>query len=219
MDGQLARARELLEAALAMDLAARDRWNQGQANLYLGILAESADLQAASSYFREAVECQRPYGDSTLLPVALIGQASVLTRRDPATALQIVAAAWAVRARNAGEFAPFFLAFAERIRAAATERVVTDADRLWKDGSRLTVDDAIALAFGRTRPRTQHALGISTREIDVIRLVAEGLSNKEIARRLHLSVRTVESHVRHVLTKTGLVNRTQLATWARERGE
>ncbi len=203
-----------------MDLAAQDRWSQGQANLYLGILAESsADPRAASSYFREAVECQRPYGDSTLLPVALIGQASVLTRRDPATALEIVAAAWAVRARNAGEFAPFFRAFAERIRAAAAERVVTDADRLWKDGSRLNVDDAITLAFGSARPRAQHALGISTREIDVVRLVAEGLSNKEIAGRLHLSVRTVETHVRHMLTKTGLVNRTQLATWARERGE
>jgi DNA-binding NarL/FixJ family response regulator len=60
---------------------------------------------------------------------------------------------------------------------------------------------------------------ISEREIDVVRLVAQGLSNKEIASRLHLSVRTVESHVRHVLTKTGMVNRTQLATWARERGE
>ena len=86
-------------------------------------------------------------------------------------------------------------------------------------GSRLTVDDAIALAFGTTRARTSHPLGISEREIDVVRLVAEGLSNKEIAGRLHLSVRTVESHVRHMLTKTGLVNRTQLATWARERGE
>ena len=151
MDDERARARELLEAALAMDLAAQDRWSQGQANLYLGIIAESsADPQAASSYFREAVECQRPYGDSTLLPVALIGQASVLTRRDPATALQIVAAAWAVRARNAGEFAPFFRAFAERIRAAAAELVGSDADRLWKTGSRLTVDDAIALAFGTT---------------------------------------------------------------------
>jgi DNA-binding NarL/FixJ family response regulator len=213
-----------------MGLAAQDRWSQGGANLYLGIIAESSgDQHGASSYFREAVECQRPYGDSTLLPVALIGQASVLTRRDPATALQIVAAAWAVRARNAGEFAPFFRAFAERIRAAAAELVGSDADRLWKTGSRLTVDDAIALAFGTTptgtsrssgrRPRAQHALGISTREIDVVRLVAEGLSNKEIARRLHLSVRTVETHVRHMLTKTGLVNRTQLATWARERGE
>jgi predicted ATPase/DNA-binding CsgD family transcriptional regulator len=220
MDGEQARARALIEGALAMDLAAQDRWSQGQANLYLGILAESsAEPQAASSYFREAVECQRPYADPTLLPVALIGQASVMTRRDPAPALQVVAAAWAVRARSGGEFAPFFRAFAERTRAAAAEGVGSEAGRLWKAGSRLTVDDAIALAFGRTRPRSSGALGISEREFDVVRLVAEGLLNKEIARRLHLSVRTVESHVRHVLTKTGLVNRTQLATWARERGQ
>jgi len=218
MDGEHARARELIEAALAMDLTAQDRWSQGQANLYLGILAESsAEPQAASSYFREAVECQRAYADPTLLPVALIGQASVMSRRDPATALQVVAAAWAVRARSGGEFAPFFREFAERTRVAAAERVGSEADRLWKTGSRLTVDDAIALAFGTTRPRSSGALGISEREFDVVRLVAEGLSNKEIARRLHLSVRTVESHVRHVLTKTGLVNRTQLATWAGER--
>ena len=206
----------------------RSRWaweprtgrSQGGANLYLGILTESsADPQAASSYFREAIECQRPYGDSTLLPVALLGQASVLTRRDPATALQVVAAASAVRARNGGEFAPFFRALAERTRAAAAERVASDADRLWRNGSRLAVDDAIALAFGTARPRISHALGISERETEVVRLVAEGLSNKEIAGRLHLSVRTVESHVRHMLTKTGLINRTQLATWARERGE
>ena len=182
IDGERASARELLEAGLGMDVAARDRWSQGQANLYLGILAESSDEpQAASSYFREAVECQHPYGDSTLLPVALVGQASVLARRDPATALQVVAAAWAVRARNGGEFAPFFQAFAERTRAKAAERVGADAERLWRNGSRLTVDDAIALAFGTTRPRTSHPLGISEREIDVVRLVAEGLSNKEIA--------------------------------------
>ncbi|MET0163979.1 MAG: LuxR C-terminal-related transcriptional regulator, partial [Vicinamibacterales bacterium] len=220
LDGDRARGRELLESALAMDVAAQDRWSQGAANLYLGILAESSgDPQAASSYFREAIECQRPYGDSTLLPVALVGQASVLAWRHPATALQVVAAAWTARARNGGEFAPVYLALAERTRSAAAENVGADAERLWKAGSRLTADDAIALAFGTTRPRTRPALGISEREIDVVRLVADGLSNKEIAGRLHLSVRTVESHVRHMLTKTGLVNRTQLATWARERGE
>jgi DNA-binding CsgD family transcriptional regulator len=230
MDDERARARELVEAALAMDLAAEDRWSHGAANLYLGILAESSDdPQAASSYFREAVECQRPYDDSTLLPMALVGEASVMAQREPVTALQVVAAAWAARARNGGELAPYYRAFAERTRAAAAKRVGADADRLWRSGSRLTVDEAIALAFGTTptdtsrssarRPRAEHALGISTREIDVVRLVAEGLSNKEIAGRLHLSVRTVESHVPNVLTKTGLVNRTQLATWARERGE
>jgi DNA-binding CsgD family transcriptional regulator len=230
VDREPGTARDLLEAALAMGLAAQNRWSQGQANLYLGIIAESsADPRAASPYFREAVECLQPYHDSSLLPMALLGQASVLAPRDPAAALQVVAAAWAVRTRKGGEFAPFFRVFAERTRAAAAERVAGDADRLWKDGSRLTVDDAIALAFGTTltgastssarRPRASHAPGISTREMDVVRLVAQGLSNKEIARRLHLSVRTVETHVRHVLTKTGMVNRTQLATWARKRSE
>jgi DNA-binding NarL/FixJ family response regulator len=58
---------------------------------------------------------------------------------------------------------------------------------------------------------------LSGRELEVAGLVADGLSNKAIATRLHLSVRTVESHVRHVLAKVGLGNRTQLATWARER--
>jgi DNA-binding NarL/FixJ family response regulator len=47
--------------------------------------------------------------------------------------------------------------------------------------------------------------------------VAEGLANKAIAARLQLSVRTIESHVRHALSKLALENRTQLATWASER--
>ncbi len=58
---------------------------------------------------------------------------------------------------------------------------------------------------------------MSIRELEVARLVAEGLTNKQVAARLHLSVRTVESHVRSALMKAGLVNRTQLATWAKDR--
>jgi len=58
---------------------------------------------------------------------------------------------------------------------------------------------------------------LSGRELEVAGLVAEGLSNKAIASHLHLSARTVERHVRHVLTKVGLDNRTQLATSARDR--
>ena len=73
--------------------------------------------------------------------------------------------------------------------------------------------------FGVRRPRAVSRDGLSLREREVAELVAMGLSNKEIAARLHLSVRTVESHVRHALTKTGLVNRTQLATWAQERAQ
>ena len=78
-------------------------------------------------------------------------------------------------------------------------------------------DEAIALAFGTDRPRRRAVAGLSEREVEVARLVADGLSNKAIAAKLQLSVRTVESHVRHALAKARLENRTQLATWARER--
>jgi DNA-binding NarL/FixJ family response regulator len=55
--------------------------------------------------------------------------------------------------------------------------------------------------------------GLSPREWEVASLVVERLSNGEIARRLHISHRTAESHVGHVLDKLALRNRTQLATW------
>jgi non-specific serine/threonine protein kinase len=81
------------------------------------------------------------------------------------------------------------------------------------------MDEAIALAFGTAVPRSRPPgpSGLSARELEVIGLLADGLSNKAIASRLHLSVRTVESHVRHALGKLALDNRTQLATWARAR--
>ena len=47
-------------------------------------------------------------------------------------------------------------------------------------------------------------------------LLADGLTNREIADRLYISVRTVEKHVERLLSKTGQVNRTALATYATE---
>jgi non-specific serine/threonine protein kinase len=112
-----------------------------------------------------------------------------------------------------------YRARADRVRATAEAAAGADADteRLWSEGARLSIDDAIALAFGTKQPRPAGVSGLTAREAEVARLVADGLSNRAIGARLHLSVRTVESHVRHVLTKTGLANRTQLATWAQER--
>jgi DNA-binding CsgD family transcriptional regulator len=57
---------------------------------------------------------------------------------------------------------------------------------------------------------------LTTREADVLVLLADGLTNREIASRLYLSVRTVEKHVERLLSKTGQVNRTALATYATE---
>jgi non-specific serine/threonine protein kinase len=221
MENQTARAKELVEQALAIHATVDDRWGQGQCHTYLGIIAESNenDPRGATMQYLRAVECLRPSRDATLLPVALVGQAGVLVRRDPRRALMVTAAAWAIRARVGGTFAPFYRDRATRVRAAAEAALGPIAHLLWSDGARLAPDDAIGLAFGTKVARVRSAAGLSAREDEVARLVAEGLANKEIAARLHVSVRTVESHVRHALTKVGLVNRTQLAVWARERGQ
>ena len=54
---------------------------------------------------------------------------------------------------------------------------------------------------------------LSIREFEVARLVAEGLSNQAIAQRLHLSSRTAENHVQHILYKLGFDSRSQIAAW------
>jgi DNA-binding NarL/FixJ family response regulator len=59
-------------------------------------------------------------------------------------------------------------------------------------------------------------VGLTPTERRVIGLVAQGLSNREIAQKLSVSQRTVESHVSNMLGKTGLGNRTELARWAIE---
>src|SRR5579884_3590778 len=64
-------------------------------------------------------------------------------------------------------------------------------------------------------PDERDALALlSDRELQVVRLVAEGLSNKEISTRLTLSDKTVKNHISHILAKMGLTARTQVAVYA-----
>jgi DNA-binding NarL/FixJ family response regulator len=64
-------------------------------------------------------------------------------------------------------------------------------------------------------PVTRH---LSQRELEVMRLVAKGLSNAEMARRLYLSNATVKSHVARVLAKLGLRDRVQVVVLAYQTG-
>ncbi|GAB3963437.1 hypothetical protein GCM10029978_021230 [Actinoallomurus acanthiterrae] len=65
--------------------------------------------------------------------------------------------------------------------------------------------------FSRLRAPSQVPAGLSSREEQVARLVAGGLSNVQIARRLHITVDTVKKHLTRAMSKTGCTNRTQLA--------
>jgi DNA-binding NarL/FixJ family response regulator len=57
---------------------------------------------------------------------------------------------------------------------------------------------------------------LTDREVEVLRLLAGGLSNREIGTRLFISANTAANHVRSILMKTGAVNRTQAARYATE---
>jgi DNA-binding NarL/FixJ family response regulator len=58
---------------------------------------------------------------------------------------------------------------------------------------------------------------LTRREGEIAGLVARGLTNRQIAAALHISERTAENHVQHILVKLGLHTRTQIAAWAGKR--
>lgn len=67
-------------------------------------------------------------------------------------------------------------------------------------------------------PATELAGGLTRREVDVVRLVSEGLSNQQIARRLVVSEATVKTHLNHVLSKLDVDGRAGLVAWAWRHG-
>ncbi len=75
----------------------------------------------------------------------------------------------------------------------------------------LLADADAFLAESAEKARAQDPL--TTREREVAELVAQALPNREVARALVLSERTVESHVRSILAKTGLKSRTEITRW------
>ena len=84
----------------------------------------------------------------------------------------------------------------------------------WAEGAALSTEEAIAYAQRGRGERKRPASGwgaLTPTERDVVRLVSEGLGNKDIATRLFVSPRTVQTHLTHVYTKLGVTSRVQLA--------
>jgi NarL family two-component system response regulator LiaR len=76
---------------------------------------------------------------------------------------------------------------------------------------------AARLVRGVDHPGEDSLADLSERELDVLRLIARGMSNKEIAKELVISEGTVKSHVSNILSKLHLAHRTQAALWALKR--
>lgn len=79
----------------------------------------------------------------------------------------------------------------------------------WEQGRPKSLDGAPTI-------HVPHNVELTPTELKVVQLVAKGMANREIAKQLNVSQRTIESHVSNMLNKTSLNNRTELARWAIE---
>lgn len=117
-----------------------------------------------------------------------------------------------------------------RIRAAleagATGYLLKDADAddvvdaiRGAVAGQIRLDPAVATALAMSmRTPASSTASLTPRELEVVTLVAEGRTNREIGRRLGVAERTARTHVSNILTKLGLASRTQAAMWAVREG-
>ena len=197
-------------------LGARALQLLGIARLDLG------DLKAARAALKEALPVAVEIGDRWAIPIGLSGFAGLAARTGrPRLALRLAGAAEACREANEFATPEPHLTDLDRWLTPSRKAVGGAAARILAQGRQMTLQEAVACALANEpedarRPGPRRTL--TNRETEVAVLAARGLTNRDIAARLCLSVRTVEVHVDHILTKLGFRTRTQLAAWAYEEG-
>ncbi len=188
----------------------------------LGMVGMMTDhLDEAKSWFVEALRVARQFDNRLAQYYGLATLGGVAGASGAArVAAQLFGAAEALAAQGgAGMVGPAvpFLANAKQSAMDALGALVFDAE--FEAGKRLSTDLAVQLALGETRTVTSAGGGrapggpLGRREIEVGRLITEGLTNKQIGVRLFISERTVANHVSNIMNKLGCNTRAQIAVW------
>ena len=129
-------------------------------------------------------------------------------------AARLFGAAHAIRQRiGAVRFKVWDAGYEASVAALRDAMGENDFDSAWAEGAALSTEEAIAYARrgrGERKRPTSGWASLTPTERDVVRLVSEGLANNDIATRLFVSPRTVQTHLTHVYTKLGLTSRVQL---------
>jgi DNA-binding NarL/FixJ family response regulator len=114
-----------------------------------------------------------------------------------------------VRGLNQGADVYMVKPFEPEELVAQVESSLNQASRLMGHSNKHTLEETV-------RIQVPSNVELTPTELKVVQLVAQGMANREIAERLNVSQRTIESHVSNMLNKTSLHNRTELARWAIE---
>jgi predicted ATPase/DNA-binding CsgD family transcriptional regulator len=183
----------------------------------------SGDIDGSEPFFAEALRIAQQIDDRVAqyaLLDALGHRAS--TSGQARLGAQLLGAAETVRIGAGASVIPFLAPLLAQAEESAIEAL--GASRFKAElmaGKRLSRDAAIGLALGEpahvaaATPQQDGAGPLAKREAEVARLVADGMSNKQIGTRLFISERTVDSHVRSILNKLGVNTRAQIAGWVR----
>jgi non-specific serine/threonine protein kinase len=183
---------------------------------------EMGDLRGARAALTKGVPAIADIGDRFAIPAGLSALAGLAAKEGrPRAALMLAGAAAEYEHVNQTYLPQAMRAYLEGWLAPVRRPAGGAAAKLFAEGRRLALGEAIALGLDdqpEDRWRPGPSPGLTRREQEVAALVARGLTNRQIAAQLYLSVRTIEAHVDHILSKLGFRTRTQLAAWAHQEG-
>ena len=225
--GDYALGSSLLEESAAISRKAGDDWALSLPLRNLAVAAfKQGDYGRAAALLEESLVVLRRLGEKQFITRSLDYLAAVASMRGAYTrAARLFGAGEALRGAVGASVLPFYRADYERGVAAA--RAGLDEQSFaaaWARGRSMTLDEAVGYALEAEEPPpapTQReprgpAENLTRRELEVAGLVARRLTNRQVARELSLSERTVENHVRNILKKLNLPSRSEVAAWVEE---
>lgn len=202
----------------------------------LGRLAhEQGHDDEAAAWYAEALPVALQLNHPRRMAYLLEGFAMLAASRQPERALRLAGAATALRQASGSMLPPSDRAALDRHLEPA-RRSLGDGriEAAWQAGTALTAEQAVTLALRPALPQPRSTTAappselsspttassdpLTAREREVVKLVARGLTNRQIAEALVVSERTAEWHVANTLGKLGLSTRAQLAVWAARQG-
>ncbi len=234
----LTRAAAMLDEGLALQLSLGFAWGSAETYRTLGdLLRDQGNLTAAQSAYRESIRISARYRDLRLLTHAISGLAvTVATGGDSLRAAYLFGAATTFREQVGSALSAWdHAAYEGGVDLAKSELSIEDFESAWSAGAALSTNDAVAEALAIASapdvpsptsisgPKSDYSVpglvdSLSRREMEILRLLADGLTDREIAATLSISLRTVNGHVTHLLSKLGVESRTAAATLAVRRG-
>jgi predicted ATPase/DNA-binding CsgD family transcriptional regulator len=228
--GDAPRAIRLGEGALAVCEAGGEGWHMAYARMALGIeLWREGDTRRASALEQESLRFNRALGDprGTGLNLEVLAWIAAADEQYPRAAqlLGILRTTW--RAAGGPLSGYRYLAGYHGDCEAGTREALGEAvfQAAAEHGAGLSRNDALAYALHEGRPapdpqeRADRPPALTRREAEIAQLVAQGMSNKEIAAALVIAERTAEGHIEHILNKLGFNSRAHIAAWVTEQNE